>query len=467
MYWSRDVYYDPSWVPQTMGWMSADYSSPVGAWQPDSIGSAKATKYMAVAPTAWADTNTGGKYLLGGKYRVAGDYSRGPTLYAIGQIESDTALADGSDLPVTTLLEYSDTNTVSRYVNQDEPQDVAFVTAGSKEGVVFSINKGTKEAGMASTANGPFYGQRAPYAADCVAGKSYNADPYYSALVWYKASDLADVAASTKQAYEPQPYAYMSMESYFYGTNVACLNQTGIGLVTFDEANSKLYVVELAADGDYPAPSYPVVHVFSVANSAATALDTTDPTSPTNVSYSSPSVSWDVSTDDHDIMYTVYKNHGGSYGYMSVAVTSGNSWTDPLVNPWGEQKFGDKIITWTLDGKDVNFYRNTTVTGVTSGATALITGQIDDIYKGQLYVTDVVGTFSVGETIKLVDGVPVIVESILDTPEPSYKVMAQDAIGNRSALSAASETGAVTGNATNWTGNGSVQCTGAGSIVWQ
>jgi len=87
-------------------------------------------------------------------------------------------------------------------------------------------------------------------------------------ILFYNPDDLAKVAAGEAEAWQPQPYAVMSLEPFLFhnpdGTEAEMLGEGvqaihRIGAAAFDEANGYLYILELFAEG-----AKPVVHVWQL-----------------------------------------------------------------------------------------------------------------------------------------------------------------------------------------------------------
>ena len=85
-------------------------------------------------------------------------------------------------------------------------------------------------------------------------------------FILYDPADLARVAAGELNAWEPQPYATINIDSKLFfnpgGVELDILGQgvqrrARLGDATFDRANGRLYVLELFAD-----QAQPVVHVW-------------------------------------------------------------------------------------------------------------------------------------------------------------------------------------------------------------
>ncbi len=87
-------------------------------------------------------------------------------------------------------------------------------------------------------------------------------------FILYDPAELAQVAAGTLEPWQPQPYASLNINRALYLNPPEWeLDMLGrgdqrrmrVGAVTYDRTNSRLYVLELYADG-----AKPVVHVWQI-----------------------------------------------------------------------------------------------------------------------------------------------------------------------------------------------------------
>jgi hypothetical protein len=191
----------------------------------------------------------------------------------------------------------------------------------------------------------------------------YEAFPYIPMLLFYDADQIAEIAAGTRETYDIQPYAYFSLDKWFYesmavdGSISAYYHTIGIA---YDETNQNIYIGEYLADGDYP-----LIHVFNLSDIGNT-LDTTPPSAPASFTNNSGTLSWAEPEDDAE--YIIFKYYDrvceDCSGYRPVDVTLNTSWTDTLYNA------GDKyrVVAYdqSMNSSDDQIVQvtGTTLTGV-------------------------------------------------------------------------------------------------------
>jgi hypothetical protein len=274
-----------------------------GPWFIGNQSAYSANGYLFEIPSAWAAAHAAGRTIGTGRYRDGGWSGMGPALFAYvpWTDASGTLAAPRTHLAETTLLLYESSlasdDVVSRslrgYQHADEWEGGAWLTTASgKSAVVFAGTKGTGAKywyGWAHPA-GPgvpcvetdFVGQYAvcrlatgeACPAEDLGGCSGHGDfrgwwsaTFQAQILFYDPANLAQVAAGAA-AYEPQPYATLSLDPYLFlnppewelemlGRGVQ--RRFRIGDVAFDRTSGILYVLELYADG-----ARPVVHAFRV-----------------------------------------------------------------------------------------------------------------------------------------------------------------------------------------------------------
>jgi hypothetical protein len=81
-------------------------------------------------------------------------------------------------------------------------------------------------------------------------------------FIFYNPNDLAKVATKNMAAYEPQPYAVMTLDSYLFDGSSIDFERGKkhlLGAMAFDRANGLIYVMERRADEEKS-----LVHVFKI-----------------------------------------------------------------------------------------------------------------------------------------------------------------------------------------------------------
>lgn len=301
--WGQHMPFDPA--PATHAWVDVDLTMPnfQGEWFIGEQDPNRTNGYLFEIPASWASTYTQDRPLATGRYRDGGWSGMGPTLFAYQPWtdESGTPAAPSAHLPETLLLQYAssyDTPNIERclngYQHPDEWEGGAWLTTASgKSAVIFAGTKSTSEKYWYGYVNPS--GPEEPCVDEDIIGESpvcYLADGspcpdedlnecsghndmrgwwssrFEAQIIFYAPEELARVAAGEIEAWQPQPYAMLSLESVLFhnpdnvepdmlGTGTQ--RRFRIGEVAFDRTNGLLYVLELYADG-----AKPVVHVWQV-----------------------------------------------------------------------------------------------------------------------------------------------------------------------------------------------------------
>lgn len=163
----------------------------------------------------------------------------------------------------------------------------------------------------------------------------YDSIIHIPALLFYDPADLAAVAAGTKQSWEPQPYAYLTLDRNFYqsGANKPQTyygNMFGNGITT--DGDGHIFIGEEAGDpGTYT--SRPLIHQFSIGSTGI--ADTTPPDAPESVAVNSSGVlTWGASNED--VTYVIFKYFTNPHvsvpvgEYRPIRTSLATTWTDPL-----------------------------------------------------------------------------------------------------------------------------------------
>ena len=259
LYWVANEYYNPTGDDYpSIGRSDLDLSNlnSVGLYNVSPGDANRVGKYTAIIlDTAWATANTSGKRLLVGRFKENGAAgSKGPALYAI----------DPSDTPPytsTKLLEY-DPPTGSHFLTDTADRDrisgMVWIKAGNNQAVLFT--------GLMGTEANDCYGTECDDA--CRSGEQgFHSYPYFHGWLWYKIGDLADVANSVVNAYDPQPYSTWKPSANLIDTDNC---PGGSGGVAYQENYSgndgRLFVAELGVDSTGTNEYLPVIHVFQISD---------------------------------------------------------------------------------------------------------------------------------------------------------------------------------------------------------
>ncbi len=245
----------------THGWCELNLSDPQikRGWYLDSLPSyiqnMSTNDYMCEIPSDWASAYTPGMRLATGRFRDGGWSGQGPALFAIGPWNQGNPPPNGSSLANIPLILYSSTygggaenHTMDHYHHSDEWSGVAWLAAGDKSAVIVVGTKGFGEC---------WYGNQDGPCLDCE-DRGWWSDEFRGLILFYDTNELAEVAAGSKQPWEPQPYAFLDIDEHLfsieseqqkYHVNAAC----------FDAERGILYVFEGMADGYKP-----LIHVWTL-----------------------------------------------------------------------------------------------------------------------------------------------------------------------------------------------------------
>lgn len=369
---------DPPADIATHGWFSPTLSTPgfTGTWYIGNQSLYSVSAYLFEIPSAWADANTGGRYIGTGRYRGGGWSGQGPAIFAYvpWTDSSGTPAPSGTHLVERTLLLYASslytddvvTHSLNGYQHADEWEGGAWITTPSgKSAMLFAGTKGTgtrywygyvnpggpefpcvdaevtdfvtcRMANGTSCPPEDFAGCCSESAGTCISYRGWWSTRFDAQFILYDTADLAQVAAGTMESWEPQPYASLDIDEHLF------LNPSGIDIinygsgdqrrfrildVTFDRSNSLLYVLEEAADG-----AKPVVHVWRINDGVPTSVTITTtslPNGTVGTVYSQtvqatggPSpYTWTVSTGSLPDNLTINGSTGVISGTPTVAAT--------------------------------------------------------------------------------------------------------------------------------------------------
>jgi hypothetical protein len=268
-------------------WCDLDLTNHQGAWwvlAKDELTLYSTNDYLFEIPEAFANAYLSGRRLATGRYRDGGWGGFGPSLFAIAPWAAGDPPSSGTVLPATTLIRYPSnhpdgylygrTEKMNNYLHCDEWSGGAWLTAGSKSAVIFIGTKGTgtTEAwygfsnGVRYPINEPPEIPIPPYPPAPYDDRGWWASSFEAQMIFYKPSDLAAVAQGTKQSYQVQPYATLSLDPYLFNIAKTAglpsqLQKQRLGACTYDSTNHLLYIFEYRGDAENDRP---LVHVFRI-----------------------------------------------------------------------------------------------------------------------------------------------------------------------------------------------------------
>jgi hypothetical protein len=263
LYFAWTQHMDEGGTDPTHGWSELDLSSPqtAGAWRLGDYWTYVTTDYLFEIPRDWADAYTPGMYLATGRFRDGGQGTQGPSLLAYGPWNQGNPPAPGSALDATPLLFYGSvyeegSPTLDNYHHSDEWSGGAWLTAGDKAAVIFVGTKGIGECWYGCT-DGTVW--EPPYPDDCPDhNRGWWSTSFEGQIIFYDPAELGAVARGEMEAWEPQPYAVLSIDDLLYHVEPG-MQLFHVGAASFDRERGMLYVFEPFADGDKP-----LVHVWHV-----------------------------------------------------------------------------------------------------------------------------------------------------------------------------------------------------------
>lgn len=248
--------------PKYGGW----YVGPISEKPNDAM----AYDYLFTVPQTWADQNILGRSLVTGRSREGGLSGLGPTFYAVSLIGNETPPEPGTELAMTTLLEYggvegSDNynfpNSFAGYNHADWWRDACWIQYGEQQSFVIMGKKGLgnnwygyngekmRHDWVLADLPYPEFWETDPD------GKGWRSDNFSTMMIFYNPNDIISVANETLQPYEPQPYAALRLDkSIFWGSNKE------IASASYDAGNNKLFIAEFNA----PSDGRILIHVFNV-----------------------------------------------------------------------------------------------------------------------------------------------------------------------------------------------------------
>ncbi len=170
-------------------------------------------------------------------------------------------------------------------------------------------------------------------------------------LMFYDVDQIAEIAVGNKESWEIQPYAYMLLDNIFFRSqsrfqSAIYYSDPGIVGLAYDSINNRLFIAEFGAFAAEPVPIY---HVLQVTDSDK-GHDNTPPSSPTKLSFSGSTLSWNEGIDAGGgvVSYIIYKWYEeicekGNNEFRPIVTSLSTSWKDPKYHP------GDTYAIQSID----------------------------------------------------------------------------------------------------------------------
>jgi hypothetical protein len=185
-----------------------------------------------------------------------------------GSMEAYPLLMYGEPMDGCTELATDPSRAMALYAEPDEWSGAAWLT--SAEGSSAIVIAGTKALGRCwyGYPNGVEYPtsgdpsdpipEMPPWPYD---DRGWWAEDFSAGFLFYDPDDFAGVLDRRMETWEPQPYAFMEIDSLLADPeiNLERSRKSLLGACAFDREHSLLYIVERRADGDQP-----LIHVFRI-----------------------------------------------------------------------------------------------------------------------------------------------------------------------------------------------------------
>jgi len=265
-------------------WCDLDFTNRQGAWRVnDDPLLYQSNDYMFDVPSSF------GNYVATGRFRDGGWGGNGPNLWLFAPWKAGNPPVNGTNLTGIRLLGYSSTapegfdfnggHQINNFNTATDWSGGAWLTSGDKGAVIFV---GTRGIGAAwyGFANGTRYPIEDPPEVDYPEVPAYPnnergwwATSFEAQVILYDPADLARVANGTRQPYEPQPYASLSLNQFLYNQDKinhpnfqANRNKYLLGACAYDRTNRRLYIIEYRGEpaGQGFNDDNPIVHVFRI-----------------------------------------------------------------------------------------------------------------------------------------------------------------------------------------------------------
>lgn len=269
LYYGICNYYGSDGTAPSHGWFDLALTTSGGAWHlggapPANVYPGLTSRVAFAAPTAWADTHTGGRSLIVGSGFLSGGevIAHGPSLYAIAPWETGALPAAGGTVSAVNLLRYSEAATlegrVLNFTRDEFAEGGAWIEAGEQRAVAISFRRSVGDAWYGDALGNLHSTWDIPEPP--MGDKGVCATRWKTGLMLYNPDDLAAVAAGTMESWEPQPYAVMDFSEFSLRADGGDGNA---GAVAYDAANRRLFYIEHNGDPGYP-DGYALIHVWQV-----------------------------------------------------------------------------------------------------------------------------------------------------------------------------------------------------------
>ncbi len=265
-----------------LGWSELDISIPQtqGIWFLGEFTNYIMGDYLFEIPQIWAEANLPGHRLATGRFRDGTWSGFGPAILAYAPAdESDPPRSRATIRRVKPLLLYGTprkgdpeirATADQKMVTFNEPDEwsgAAWLTSGNRAAVILVGTKATGKAwyGFANGVVYPTSGDEDEEVPDVPPwpfdDRGWWSEGIMAQMIFYRPSDLADVAKGKKESWQPQPYNSLDLTKYLFDPGFDHKRQKRylVGGVSFDRERGILYVFERRGDGERS-----LVHVFKL-----------------------------------------------------------------------------------------------------------------------------------------------------------------------------------------------------------
>lgn len=274
--------FDPS-----HGWSELDlaHPNPAGPWKFGGFTNFATNDYIFPIAAEWASEHTPGQLLATGRFRDGHWSGMGPALFAYGpwadgnppppnrRLQNLTPLLlYGVQVPGDPNLSVSDSTRMDGFGEADEWSGGAWLTADERSAVILVGTKATGRNwygfsnGVEFPVDGTGEGEEYPEVPDWPHdSRGWWSEDIEAQIIFFDPGDLAAVAGSDMESWEPQPYASLSINEHLFdpGFNHERDKRYLLGGAAFDRAHGVLYIVERRADADEKA----LIHGWRIAGS--------------------------------------------------------------------------------------------------------------------------------------------------------------------------------------------------------
>lgn len=249
------------------GWFELDLSKPQvqGPWKIKDRIKYETTDYIFTIPDNWADEYINGMKLATGRFRDGGQGTQGPSIIAYAPWQDGNPPQENAELTNIPLLLYSSVydnpegeDALENYLHSDMWSGGAWITLGDKAVVLIAGIKGKGECWYGYS-DGTVWPEEGPYPTEGSGERGWWSSDFVAEFLFYDPEDFTKVAQGEMETYEPQPYAVMEIDDYFY--NVQEDEFRYLGGIGYDRERNFLYVFEYRGDKENDNP---LVHVWYI-----------------------------------------------------------------------------------------------------------------------------------------------------------------------------------------------------------